>query len=128
MSRSPNSYSKIITWGGLCWIALCAILTQLFWADGFLWSLTYAASFFAYAFSKQIITLKLSKKGIDSPLVILAFQGFYFLIALFLVALVMLLSPETKKIHLPLILVNALVFLGLDLWQMLKQHPNNSTN
>ncbi|TXC85284.1 hypothetical protein [Luteibaculum oceani] len=117
--------SQLFLTGGIAWISLSVLLSAIF-LPAILWpQLAIASFFYLYGISKNFGLTRLHKKGINTPLVVLAFQGFYFLIALFLVALTMLIIPEQKKTYLPLILLNSLLYLALDLVQMLKQKPNN---
>ena len=53
----------------------------------------------------------------------LSLQGAFFMLALALIAIVMLGFKEDKKILLPLLLANYLIYLVFDLYQMLKQKP-----
>lgn len=118
-----NKALKNLLLFGSIWTLITASICQMWFAEYIVWALAFSLSFFVFLIAKWKLLSGKVKEDLKNPMMYLSLQGAFFMLALALIAIVMLGFKEDKKILLPLLLANYLIYLVFDLYQMLKQKP-----
>lgn len=107
----------------IIWTALTAGAVWYFKPEYLSWAIIFPLIFASFLLLKWKLLQGKFGKELSNPVLYLSVQGAFFLLALILIAVVMLAFKESKKILLPLLLINYLVYLAFDLYAMLKEKP-----